>query len=220
MHADTRITRLLLLVVCVAGWLALAGPRSAEAVTEPQIVNPSWSLTLTYRLPQAVAVVDADGVTRWFWYLPYKVTNHTGEDRLFVPEVVVYKDNGEIVAAGKDVPPKVFDRVKYLLKNPLLVDSVEVVGKLLRGDDFARESVAIWPVSEDDVDSFTVFIGGLHGETAKVTDPRTGEVLVDPVTGEPVVLRRTLMLQFDVPGNFRTPQEQPVVLVDERDVMR
>jgi len=202
---------LILTAVAFGAVLFALGRPTAEAAPEPAIVNPSWSFDFTFQNPNAVSITDEDGNVRWYWYLPYKVVNNTGEDRLFIPEIVIYNDNGQIIEAGEDVPITVFPKVQHLLKNPLLKDSIEVVGKLLKGEDFAKEGVAIWPASEEDVDTFTVFIGGLHGETQTVENPRTGEE---------EVLRRTLMLEFAVPGNFKTPQEQPVELIDQRDVMR
>ncbi len=191
--------------------LMTLGRPTVHAAPEPAIVNPSWSFDFSFQNPSAVSITDEDGNIRWFWYLPYKVVNNTGEDRLFIPEIVIYNDNGEIIQAGKGVPITVFPKVKHLLNNPLLKDSIEVVGKLLKGEDFAKEGVAIWPVSDEDVDAFSVFIGGIHGETQTMKNPRTGEE---------EVLRRTLMLEFATPGNFRTPQEQPVRLIEQTEVMR
>jgi len=202
---------LLLAAVAASALIGLLDRTDALGVPEPAIVNPSWTLDFEFQTPNAVAVEDDDGNVRWYWYLPYKVTNNTGEDRLFAPEIIIYHDNGQIVSAGKNVPPAVFDKVQFLLKNPLLKNSVEIVGKLLKGDDFAKEGAAIWPVTEEDVDAFSVFVGGIYGETQTIENPKTGEE---------EVLRRTLMLDFEVPGNYRNPQEQPVELVAQRDVMR
>ncbi len=200
-------------VVAMLVLLGIIHQQQANATPEPAIVNPSWSIDFTFENPQPVAFTDGDGNVRWYWYLPYKVTNKTGDDRLFVPEVVIYNDNGQIINADQNVPPAVFNEVKHLLNNPLLKDSAQIVGKLLKGEDFAKESVAIWPAAadEDDVDAFSVFIGGLHGETQTIKNSRTDE---------DIFLRRTLMLEFEIPGNFKTPQQQPVKLIAQRDIMR
>lgn len=202
---------LLLTAAAFTAILLAAGSPAAWAAPEPSTVNPSWSLGFTFDKPAPVSITDEDGHVRWFWYMPYKVVNNTGEDQLFIPEIVIYNDAGQIIPAGQGVPITVFPKVKHLLNNPLLKDSIDIVGKLLKGEDFAKEGVAIWPASDEDVDSFTVFIGGIHGETQTVENPRTGEEQV---------LRRTLMLRFETPGNFDTPQQQPVKLLEERDVMR
>ena len=88
---------------------------------------------------------------------------------------------------------------------------MDVVGRILQGEDHARESVAIWPAGEEPVNEIRIFVAGISGETA------TAE---HPISGEPVILRRTRMITYHLPGRPGTPQRQPVVFRGERDVMR
>lgn len=183
----------------------------AQAYPKPAIVSPSWNLDFEAGRPQAIMVPDLAGRPQWFWFLPYQVTNNTGEDRLFIPEFTVYTDQGDIITAGQDVPSTVYPAIARRLNNDLLESPVEVVGQLLQGPDYARESVAIWPAFEGpDVDRFTVFVGGLSGETQTVAGPDGQEILV----------RRTKALEYATPGNYPTPENQPVQFIEERDVMR
>jgi len=193
-----------------AGW-AVTSPRPAWAYPEPAIVSPSWSLDIQVQAPEAISIQDVDGSIRWFWYITYKVVNPTDQDLLFIPEITVANDRGEIITAGENVPPTVFPAIKKRLGNPLLLSPVQVVGKLLQGEDFAREGVAIWPAPGGDVDAFSVFIAGLNGETQNITNP---------ITGESVLVRRTLMLDYKSPGNFKRPQDQPIIADGQREVMR
>lgn len=199
---------LLLAGVCVMAWSGAA--QRVMAYPEPAAVSPSWSLDIEVSKPEAISIEDVDGSIRWFWYITYKVTNPTNEDLLFIPEITIANDTGKILTAGENVPSTVFPAIKKRLGNPLLLSPVEVVGKLLQGEDFAREGVAIWPASEADVDAFAVFIAGLNGETQNVTNP---------LTGESVLVRRTLMLEYKAPGNFG-PQEQKIIEAGRREVMR
>jgi hypothetical protein len=202
---------ILLTGVCLGyGWL-VSTPKSAWAYPEPAIVSPSWSLEVEVTKPAAISIEDVDGSIRWFWYVTYKVVNPTDEDLLFIPEITVANDLGEIITAGENVPPTVFPTIKERLGNPLLLSPIQVVGKLLRGEDFAREGVAIWPAPDGDVDAFSVFIAGLNGET---------QTIANPLTGESVLVRRTLMLEYKSPGNFQRPQDQPIVEDGRREVMR
>ncbi|MFA9478001.1 hypothetical protein ACERK3_06780 [Phycisphaerales bacterium AB-hyl4] len=209
-HKTTlRGSGLLAVVALVFGTLGLAGP--AAAYPEPAMVSPSWALEFEYRTPQAISVEGVDGTPRWYWYMRYKVTNHSGDDRLFIPEITVATDTGKIIDTGANVPASVFHRIRERERDPLLESPVDVVGRLLQGDDYARESVAIWPAPREPVNQFRIFVAGLSGETASTEHP---------VTGETVMLRRTLMLTYHLPGRPSTPQRQPVVFEDERDVMR
>ncbi len=194
-----------------AGVCALPAPE-AGAYPRPSVVVSTWNLDFEYQTPQAIMVPDLTGQPRWYWFMPYKVTNHTGQDRLFIPEVTIYTDQGQIITAGQNVPSNVFPAIARRLGNELLESPIEVVGQLLRGTDYARESVAIWPAFEGgDVDRFTVFVGGLSGETQTVRVPGSEEE---------VLVRRTKAIDFGVPGSYPTPQNQPVNFIEERDVMR
>ncbi len=207
-----RLAALILIVsVClIAGW-SVTSPQSAWAYPEPAIVSPSWSLDVQVQSPAAISIEDVDGSIRWFWYVSYKVVNPTNEDLLFIPEITIANDLGQIITAGENVPPTVFPAIKKRLGNPLLLSPIQVVGKLLQGKDFAREGVAIWPAPEGDVDAFSVFIAGLNGETQNIANP---------LTGESVLVRRTLMLDYKSPGNFARPQDQPIIEAGRREVMR
>jgi len=185
--------------------------QNVQAFEKPSIVARSWQLDFEHDRPRTLSVTLADGSIRWFWYLPYQITNHTGDDRLFVPEIVIATDAGDILTSGKNVPASVYPAVQHKLNNPLLDSPASIVGKLLQGEDYARESVAIWPVPDHDVDEMSIFIGGLSGETATTPHPKTGE---------PVLVRRSRMITYATPGTVDNPQDQPVKLIDDRDVMR
>lgn len=215
-----------------------AHAQSAEApgtFAEPSIVNPSWAFDLTVATPRPVSV-EINGKTKWYWYLPYKVVNNTGDDRLFIPEVTITNDQGEIFRGNRLTPPAVFPAVADLLDNSLLESPDDVTGTLLQGEDFAKESVVIWPVSTLDVDQFTVFIAGVDGETKPLISPSTGQPVmeprIDPITGDamtgpdgkpqmrPVMVSRNRAFTFATPGTTANPQNQPVKLIDSFEVMR
>ena len=178
---------------------------------KPNVVAQSWQLEIRCEPPRPIAITENDGLVHWYWYVPYKVVNNTGEERLFIPEVTVATDQGDIITAGQQIPGAVFKAIASDLDNVLLRNPIDVIGKLLQGDDMAKESVAIWAAFESDVDQLTVFFTGLSGETT---------IMVNPLTGESQVLRKTLMLHFAMPGTGVHPQGQKLVSSDEKWVMR
>lgn len=219
-----------------------AAPVSAQAVAEessfpqPALAGDDWQLVMTARAPETIAVRDLSGVVRWYWYLPWAVLNESGEDRLFVPEVTVLTDGGEVIEAGRGVPANVFPAIAEALGNPYLESPEAAIGTLRQGEDFLRESVAIWPVSQEDVDRMTVFFAGLSGETRPAISPATGEPLtepvLDPATGQPVLdaegeprrqpvlLRRTEALEYLTPGTPDRPGRLPSILLERSTVLR
>lgn len=183
--------------------VALLGSHLA-AYPRPALVNPSWQIDIVHRQPRTIGVADLQGVTRWYWYLPYKVVNNSGVEQLFVPEATVATDQGDIILTDKNVPPRVFTAVMRHLGNQLLESPIAVSGKLLIGEDRARESVLIWPVFENDVDRMTIFFAGLAGESQSI---------IHPATGATVSLRKTLMISYATPGTAEPHQRQPIKLL-------
>jgi len=206
-----RFALIACLVLALISAAALSWNQQATAAPRPQIVSTSWNLDFEFDMPSPIAVKGVDGQVRWYWYITYTVSNNSGSERDFVPEFTVANDRGQIITAGRGVPSVVFVKIKELLGDPLLESPVEVVGRLLQGDDFAKRSVIVWPASYQDVDELRVFVSGLSGETAKFPNP---------LTGEPVFVRRTRMMTFATPGDAISPQDRSVKLLDVQDVMR
>lgn len=182
-----------------------------HAYPEPAIVAKAWEFDFSFDLPRPISFTTPDGRVRWFWYLTYRITNNTDRERLFIPEITIATDEGDILLAGRSVPPGVFEAITAQLPNHLIESPIQVVGKLLLGPDNAKDSLAIWPADEHEIDTMSVFIGGLSGETA---------VVQNPVSKEDVLMTKTLMIDLALPGEPPNPQHQPVILQEQHWVMR
>lgn len=206
MHKKSFLA-LLIAVVLTGAMFTRESAAFPEAATAPR----AWQLDFTFDKPQAIAITGIDGKVRWYWYIAYKVQNESGRDRYYIPEIALSTDQGDIITAGKDVPITVFAAIKERIGNKLLVSPIKVVGKILLGEDMARESVIVWPAFDHDIDQFTVFVSGLSGETQVITNPKTNE---------PVSVRRTLMIDYKMPGTGGSPQNQAVVPAGKTWIMR
>lgn len=185
----------------LAALLAVASLQSAWAYPQPELVSQSWQLDITYGTPDAIAIPAPDGQVRWYWYLPYKVVNHSGADHLFLPEAVVLTDRGQIIEVDRAVPASIFRAIQDRLNNPLLESPASVIGTILQGPDHAKESILVWRHPAQDTDAFTIFFAGLSGENKKT---------INPVTGQPTLLRKTLQLDYITPGSSPSPQIQTI----------
>lgn len=225
------------LPACVALALGLAGAAPQAAAIDqgtfaiPSAVDRVWSMDVQHRMPQPIRVEG-----RWYWYLPYTVTNNTGEDRLFIPDIALVTDRGRILQAGEGVPPSVYPAIRQRLGNPLLIPPQEMIRTLRQGEDFATDSVAIWPAPPTNTARMDIFFSGHSGETAPLLSPSTGQPIlrpqVDAVTGEvlrdpegnpilrPILTRRTLRLHYLTPGTPPTPADQLIRLANVESVMR
>jgi hypothetical protein len=110
------------------------------------------------------------------------------------------------------VHPKVFAAIKqrYAKTQPFLVSPVEAIGRLLQGRDNARTSVAVFPDLDPRVSKFTIYVGGLSGETQAIPNPKYNPRLTDDEKGgddanpKYFVLRKTLAMPYTVPGDVKT----------------
>lgn len=205
------VTRSLILTAIVALVVLFAAALTLHAYPEPSAAVRTWQLEITYRDPQPIAVPDVAGNLQWYWYMPYKIVNLTGTERNFIPEVTIATDEGDIIAAGRGIPARVFDAVSQRLANPLLISPVQIIGRILQGEDNAKESVAIWADPVHDVAELQIFFEGLSGDTTQIAHP---------LTGDTVLMRKTLMLNYGLPGHAPTPQQQTLVPIDTRWIMR
>lgn len=207
-----------------------------DVAPQPDAVTQDWSFDFESTTPDTIAIEQPDGSVQWYWYITYKITNFEEDELFFDPRIVIQSDNGDIVTANLGVDASVFKEVRNLLENPLLLSPLEVPGRVFKGENYARQSAIIWKVSDEDIDNFKVFVGGIYGETKTVKDPSTGEPIMVPVidalTGkpkkdangndvmQPLELKRTRMMHYKTPGTTESIQDPAIQLVEEKDVLR
>ena len=187
----------------------------ALAVPAPSVLPVSWELDFENHLPERLVMFSDKGERQVFWYMRYKVTNNTKQDQLFTPDFQLITNTGQIIDAGVDannkpLPPAIFDKIKALYRNNLMESPIEVLGRLKQGDDNAKESVAIFAGVDFGARKFRIVTTGLYGETKQVQNP---------LTNKPEVLRKALVLDFDVPGEANGIPPAPT-LVDKSFVMK
>ena len=214
LHAATTVPALTLALVFTMATVGLA------KAPEPSPVPRTWQFDFDWEMPKLIELdTDDDGVIEFYWYMRYTVTNHTGADRLFVPHAQVLTDNGALITAGRGISTEVFDAIAARHGNPLLQSPVDVIGKLLQGEDNARDSVVIWQPPAEDVNRMRLFFSGLSGDTATVPNPAHDP---DADGDEPaeLILRKTLVLDFKTPGGSIPVQRRPIKFESQQWVMR
>ena len=197
-------------VLAVTGIAVLAQPKPSPA-------SDAWQLDFDCEPLQTIEINTPGQEMQKFWFLRYTLTNRTKEDQVFVPEFVLYTDNGDVARAQRRVPPMVYDKIKKAFNDPQLKDQTAMTGKILMGEDNAKRGVAVFRDFDGIAGEVHVFVGGLSGETAKVELPVEVQVRQINPRGEPevvskkeVLLARTLDLKYIFPGNpaarsFRDP---------------
>jgi hypothetical protein len=195
-------------LVCGAMLLVLLGG-SAQTAPKPSDISTSWQLDFQVQDPKPVRLeVPGQKGLVTFWYVEYTVSNQTNEEQVFVPDFVLYTDNGQILRAGQDVPGTVFRSIKETLNEPLLKDQADISGRILRGSNNAKQGVMIFRDIDPEAGAFDIFVGGLSGETAVVQLPnpipmttydREKKKQVVEMRDK-IVLSKTLDLSYSLPG--------------------
>lgn len=167
---------------------------SIQAAPQASVVPQTWELTFG---AQPIERMIVDGKT--YFFVRYKVVNNTGKDVLFTPEFQLITETGQIIKAEAQAD-KVYKKIKDLYRAQFMQSPIEILGKIRQGEDNAKEGVAIFTGVDTDARNFRVFISGLTGDTAEVTNP---------VTGKKEILQKTLVLEYDLPGQAIDINIQP-----------
>jgi hypothetical protein len=214
-----------LAVVAAVLFLVRVSPR-AEAFPKPSINRVSWELDFTHGTPSRITVkVPGSDAPKAYWYMPFTVTNNTNDEQEFLPVFDLVDDKGNVHRSDQNIPAQVFDAVKRQEGKKLMEPLAKVSGRLLVGPDQARDSVAIWPEPLDRMGSFSIFVSGLSGEAVWVKGDKVIPLSkADWTKMKPedagTILRKTLEIQIQVPGDEFYQGRDPVIKKGERWVMR
>lgn len=200
--------------------------RPAHAFPKPSVYPITWQLKFSHGEPKRIVVKPrGSNSAQAFWYMTFTVTNLTDEEQRFLPVFEMVTGDGKVIRSDKGISPDVFDAVKAREHSKLLEPIDKIAGRLLIGEDQARDGVAIWPEPSTRMGTFQIFVGGLSGEEVTL---KNGEAYTikdwTKVTEEEkkslITVRKTLQLTYQIPGDENHPEEHPVIAKGEEWVMR
>lgn len=233
----------IIVLACVSSAMFLAAPGLTQTpvapAPEPSTVPIEWQLAFTNNEPMCIKVkAPGEDKAKVYWYMLYRVVNRTKEDQIFIPNFTIFTNTGEVLQANRGIPTAVYDAIKQLHNVPLLRDQASITGKLLQGEDNAKEGVAIWNDMDPKAGTFDVFVGGLSGELDYASLPTPMPPAVDnmPTSGPAAMgyrpqppasgpttkalLTRQLQLEYMIPGDQASRLESPVIFKFKKWVMR
>jgi len=146
-----------------------------------------------------------------YWYMTYEVVNRTGNEVRFAPRVDLLVDDGRILSQGEGVPSGVVRSIKSFLGNDLLEDQFEILGQVLPGKEHAKSGLVVFRADDLNPTELTVMVQGLSRETEKRAHPKTGEQ---------VTLRKTVRLDYLVPGDPKPRGSMAYPLVGREWIFR
>lgn len=234
---------MLRLLLATAVFLTVAGVAGDEREPsvgigpEPSPTPISWELDFRYVPPRRIEVqLSGSDRPEVYWYMLYTVTNTSKTTQRFYPSFELVTEDLRVIGTDIGISPLVFDaiRERHKVTHRYLVHPTEAIGELRAGDDYARESVAIWRASDLSVTEFKVYVAGLSGEARVLKNPaydpdrpETSEITGDDgrqreVTTNPryFTLRKTLQLSYTLPASEQARQQIEPRLDDARWIMR
>jgi hypothetical protein len=209
------------LLICGIVLAMVASLASAKKYPEPSpypLVRTFWYLKFKHAIPMRIAVALPGRAPAPYWYLPYTVTNDSGNEVEFVPQFEMVTQDGKVHRSDKGIPLAVFQAIKKREGNKLLLSAAQIAGPLHQGEDQAKDGVAIWEEPMPRMGEFSIYVGGLSNEFVNMTDD-DGKPLKD-ADGQQIILRKTLQLNFVIWGDEVKPDLDEVHGKPERWVMR
>jgi hypothetical protein len=221
------VKRVLPYVALAVFTFALFHSRDVKAYPKPSDSPVSWQLDVQPGTPTRITVkVPGSDTPKAYWYLPLSVTNNTSDEQEFLPVVELVDDTGKVHRSDQNVPAAVFDAIKQRENNKRFLEPLhKATGRILVGPEQAKDTVAIWPEPTERMGSFSIFITGLSGEAVWYKDGKeTPFNKADWTKMKPedagIILRKTLELDYHVPGDEFYQGRDRVIKKDERWVMR
>ena len=167
---------------------------------QPSVYPIAWELDFKYETPRRIVVeIPGQAAPKAFWYMTYVATNNTDQEQIFLPKFEMLTKTGQIVRSNRETSPAVFEAIARRERSKPLQPSLKLQGTILVGEDQAKYGVAVWEEVEARPGSFTIFVNGLSGETAPLTDS-TGKPMMDK-DNQPITLRKSRQLDYTVRGD-------------------
>lgn len=218
MRYPTVMLLLSLLVLAPLARAADEGASGAGTYPTPSPFPITWELKFEHSQPKRI-VVDLPGqAPQAFWYMTYKVVNETDQPRTFLPVFQMLTQEGKVIRSDRNIPYRVFTEIKAREKNKYLEHFTQIGGEVRIGEDEARDGVAIWREPMAEMGSFSIFATGLSGETARLKDAQGNDI--KNADGQPIILRKTLQMNYYVRGDEVYPGLDEVNPRSEQWIMR
>jgi hypothetical protein len=220
------MNRLLSCLALLAAAFFLMPGAGVQAYPKPSINHVSWELDFTHGLPTRIAVtLPGADAPRAFWYMTFTVTNNSKDEQSFLPVFDLVDDHGNVHRSDQNIPKEVFTAIKTRERIKLLEPIAKASGRILVGPDQAHDSVAIWPEPIERMGTFSIFVSGLSGEAVwfkdgKETQLKDADWVKTKQEDAGEILRKTLQIDIQIPGDEFYQGRDRVIQKDERWVMR
>ena len=198
-------------------------PTSSQAFPKPSPYPVSWDFRFEYQTPKRLVVRTAPGrEPEAFWYMTFTIANLSREEHLFLPRFEMLGNDGQVYRSDNNIPLVVLETIRIKEHNARIEGLNDIAGQLRVGEDQAREGVAIWREPSPKMGRFSIFVAGASGESVILKDQKGNPVEHTNPEGhkEPLVLWKTLELDYLMPGDEKNTGNDVIELVEQQWIMR
>jgi len=198
-------------------------PTSSQAYPKPSPYPISWDLRFEYQTPKRIVVRTAPGrEPEAFWYMTFTVANLSREEHNILPRFEMLANDGQVYRSDDHIPLTVLETIRVKEHNARIEGLNDIAGVLRVGEDQARDGVAIWREPNPKMGRFSIFATGFSGESVILKDDKGNPVERTNPEGkkEPLVLWKTLELDYLMPGDEKNPGNDVIELVEQQWIMR
>jgi len=196
---------------------------AVKSYPKPSPYPVSWDLKFDYHTPKRLVVrSQRDREPEAFWYMTFTVTNLTGAERNFFPYFELLGNDDVVYRSDNNIPVAVLETIRIKERNPRIEGLNDIAGKLRIGEDQARDGVAIWREPSPKMGRFSIFVSGTSGESVILKDDKGNPIerLNPEGKKSPVVLWKTLQLDYHLPADEKNPGNDILELVEQQWIMR
>jgi hypothetical protein len=167
-----------------------------------------WVLDFAFK-PLRIRTVEVPGKgRRTVHYLYYKVVNHTGKPRMFVPQFIMVNEKGE--KFEDQVIPQAIPLIQNREDPTIPVrGAVDIMGIIppstKEGVDDAVFGAAVWDKWDPKADRYSIYVRGLSDGYKEIPNPKGGK---------PIVKYKTLRIDLIRRGDERHVNEKEIELND------
>lgn len=206
--------------IIIVSLMAITG--SCFAAPRPTLANNPklWTLETKFEHPrQIMAQLPGYDKPIRYWYTVLTLTNLGRDDVDFYPRIDLLTDTFKRVVAGKTVTKLIYNQIKVANQGayPFLQSLDEVDNFILQGRDNTIDVAVILPDFDNNAKNVKIFIAGLANETIAVEHPILKDEAGEPVK---VLLRKTLELNYAIPGDHANRDLQSLVYKGKRWILR
>ncbi|AQQ69832.1 hypothetical protein SMSP2_00166 [Limihaloglobus sulfuriphilus] len=204
----------LLAMLLTAAAVGFSAPRPAM-VPLPGI----WTIETEFENLRPIMFSPDGSEPQRYWYMILSLTNNSPNTVPFYPSIELMTDTYFFCQANDFPAGAIFKQIRLVNqgKYPFLISYDDIDSSILKGSDNTVDIAVVFRDFDAEAKSLSIFIEGLSNETVTIEHPTKTDKDGNPLK---VRLRKTLKLNYNLPGDNTAKQSRTLIFDSLEWVMR